>query len=160
MSDAPERDPRFASSLDDLSAALGTTERQWRTYSKRPDFPRKVAGKGYEIEACRRWKEENIKPQSSGDLAAARREKVKLEAELLQLRIEREKRLSVLRAEVDELHGKLAMKLRAFLYSKLENEMPPKIAGCDALAIRKYGRALADEIVTTLAKDIAQWETT
>ncbi len=57
---------------------------------------------------------------------------------MLRLRIEKEKRLSVLRAEVDELHDRMALKLRAYLYAKLENEMPPKFAGCDALTLRKH----------------------
>ncbi|MBC7366191.1 MAG: hypothetical protein H7343_05150, partial [Undibacterium sp.] len=57
------------------------------------------------------------------------------------------------------LHGKMALRLKSLLYSKLENEMPPKMAGCDALALRRYGRELADEIVTRLGGDIDQWVT-
>src|SRR3954469_20333685 len=93
----------FAKSLDEVSAALGTTERQWRTYAKRPGFPAKVPGKGYDLAALAAWKAENIKAQETGDLAARKAAKLDLEAELLRLRIEKEKRLSVPRAEVDEL---------------------------------------------------------
>lgn len=147
----------FASSLDEVSAALGTTERQWRTYAKRPGFPAKVPGKGYDLAALAAWKAENVKAPAAGDLAARKAAKLELEADLLRLRIEKEKRLSVPRAEVDELHGRMALKLRAFLYARLENEMPPKFAGCDALTLRRYGREMADQIVDTLAKDIEQW---
>lgn len=147
----------YAVSLDEVAARLGTTERQWRTYAKRPGFPAKMPGKGYDLAALAAWKAENIRPAATGDLAARKAAKLDLEAELLRLRIEKEKRLSVLRSEVDELHGRMAMKLRAFLYAKLENEMPPKFAGCDALTLRRYGREMADQIVDTLAKDIDQW---
>ena len=152
--------PTHVSSLDDLSAVLGTTERQWRSYSKRNTFPPKIPGLGYEVAACAAWKAENVKPQSQGDLAAEKIAKTKLEVELLELKVAKEKRLSVPRAEIDELHSRMAMKLRAYLYSKLENEMPPKMSGCDALTLRKFGREMADEIVTRLQLDVDSWAQT
>lgn len=54
----------------------------------------------------------------------------------------------------------MAMGLRSLLFTKLENAMPPKMAGCDALALRKYGRELADELVTRLAQDVDKWNPT
>ena len=149
--------PTHATSLDVLSAILGTTERQWRSYSKRNTFPPKIPGLGYEVAACAAWKAENVKPQSQGDLAAEKIAKTKLEVELLELKVAREKRLSVLRSEVDELHGRMGMKLRSMLYACLVSEMPPKCAGFDALALRQYGQSLADEIVRTLQRDVDQW---
>lgn len=149
--------PQYASGFDELSAILGTAQRAWRTYSKRDGFPAKIAGLGYEVAAVAAWKAENIKQLPTGELAAEKIKKIQLESELLELKVAREKRLSVPRAEVDELHGRMAMKLRSFLYSKLENEMPPKMAGCDALALRKYGRELADEIVSRLRLDVDLW---
>jgi hypothetical protein len=149
--------PTHVSSLDDLSAILGTTERQWRSYSKRNTFPPKIPGLGYEVAACAAWKAENVKPQSQGDLAAEKIAKTKLEVELLELKVAKEKRLSVPRAEIDELHGRMAMKLRAFLYSKLINELPPRLAGQDALTIRLACREVADEIVTRLQMDVDSW---
>ena len=149
--------PTHVSSLDDLSAILGTTERQWRSYSKRNTFPPKIPGLGYEVAACAAWKAENVKPQSQGDLAAEKIAKTKLEVELLELKVAKEKRLSVPRAEIDELHGRMAMKLRAMLYACLVNEMPPKCSGFDALALRQYGQGLADEIVKTLQRDVDKW---
>lgn len=150
--------PTHATSLDALSAILGTTERQWRSYSKRNTFPPKIPGLGYEVAACAAWKADNVKPQSQGDLAAEKIAKTKLEVELLELKVAREKRLSVLRSEVDALHSKMAMKLRAFLYSKLENELPPKMAGQDALTLRRFGREMADEIVGRLQMDVDSWD--
>lgn len=152
-----ERQQTHATSLDELAAVLGTSERQWRGYAKRNSFPPKHPQLGYEIAACAKWKEENVKAQTTGELAAEKIAKTKLEVELLELKVAREKRLSVLRSEVDELHGRMAMKLRAYLYSKLENELPPKCAGLDALAMRKIGREMADEIVTRLQLDVDKW---
>lgn len=53
-----------------------------------------------------------------------------------------------------EMHGRMAHRLRSLLYSKLENEMPPKVAGADALALRVYGRGLVDGIEGRLRRDI------
>jgi hypothetical protein len=149
--------PLFVQSLDEVSAHLGTTERQWRTYAKRPGFPAKIEGKGYDLAALAAWKDENVAQRGDGKLAAKKLEKLELDIRLSALKVAQAERLTVARAAVDALHGLLAQRLKAYLYSKLENEMPPKIAGCDALTIRKYGRALADEIVTTLQRDINSW---
>src|SRR4051812_49175856 len=111
MQDHLEVTPSYVQSLDEVSAALGTTERQWRTYARRPGFPAKAPGRGYDLAA---WKAENIKAPVAGDLAARKGAKLELETDLLRLRIEKEKRLSVPRAEVDELLGRMALKLRAF----------------------------------------------
>jgi hypothetical protein len=158
MSEVPAQ--THAASFDELAGILGKSERAWRTYSKRPGFPAKIAGLGYDLAAVAAWGAENIKAQATGELASEKIAKTKLEVELLELRVAREKRLSVLRSEVDELHGRMAMKLRAYLYSKLENEMPPKMAGCDALTLRKFGREMADEIVGRLQLDVDKWAQT
>jgi len=71
----------FVASLDEVSTGLGPTERQWRTYAKRPGFPAKVPGKGYDLAAFAAWKAENIKPAGTGDLAAKKAAKLDLEAE-------------------------------------------------------------------------------
>lgn len=63
-----------------------------------------------------------------------------MRCEKLRRELDREKGLTVSRADVDELHGKKASRLKSLLYSKLENEMPPKIAGLDALTVREYSR--------------------
>lgn len=147
----------FASSFEEVSAALGLSDRQWRTYSKRKGFPDK-GPHGYDLAALSAWRSENVKTQSTGELAAERSEKIRLERELLQLKIDREKRNVVPRPEVEDLHGRIAQKLRAILYATLENEMPGTIAGCDALTCRTYGRALADRLMGILSKDVAEWE--
>jgi hypothetical protein len=94
---------------------------------------------------------------SLDELRAARLEEVKLKCARLKIELERDEGLWVTRSAVDELHGRTAHGLRSLLYSKLENEMPPKCAGFDALALRKYGRELADELVTRLAQDVDKW---
>lgn len=96
--------------------------------------------------------------ESSVDtLRSARLVEVQLRCEKLRRELDRDAGLTVLRSEVDELHGRMAHGLRSLLYCKLENELPPKCAGYDALALRKYGRELADELVTRLAQDVDKW---
>lgn len=152
----PETGATHASSMDSVAAELGLTARQWATYSKRPGFPPKGA-QGWDLAAIAAWKEANIKPPATGELAALKAEKIKREIVLADLKIAEQEKKTIPRAAVDELHGRLAQRLRSYLYAKLENEMPPKMAGCDALQHRIYGRELADEIVTTLARDVEQW---
>lgn len=147
----------FASSFEEVSAALGLSDRQWRTYSKRKGFPEK-GPHGYDLAALAAWRSENVKTQTTGELAAERSEKLRLEQELLQIKIDREKRSVLPRSEVEDLHGRIAQKLRAVLYATLENEMPGKIAGQDALTCRTYGRALADRLMEILSKDVSEWE--
>lgn len=155
--EAPPAPSGFAPSWDAVSAALGTTARQWVTYSKRPGFPSKTP-QGYDLAALAAWKAANVgKSDADGTLKAAKLEKIAEETALLRIRRAKEERKSVNIEEVNDLHRRMALKLRAYLYTKLENEMPPKLAGCDALTIRKHGRALADEIVRTLAGDIETW---
>lgn len=149
----------FVNSWDEVSARLGTTARQWVTYSKRPGFPAKTE-KGYDLAALAAWKAENVGHKSDATLKAAKAEKLAEEIALLRLRRAKEERKYVSIDDVNELHRTMALKLRALLYSKLENEMPPKLAGCDALTIRKYGRALADELVKTLSGEVEKWADT
>ncbi len=91
-------------------------------------------------------------------LRDARLEEVRLRCERLRRDLALDARRNVPRADIDGFHATLALRLRSFLYAKLETEMPPKIAGCDALTIRRYGRALADEMVSILARDVSAWE--
>lgn len=157
MSKAQDKErPEFVGSFDAVAGWLGTSDRQWRTYSQRPGFPVKHP-EGYKLAELERWKADNVAKKEPGALNDLKSELMQRQLELADLKIAREKKLSVSRAEVDAFHSLLSQRLRSFLYAKLEGEMPPKLAGCDALTIRQYGRALADEMVSTLSKDIDAW---
>ncbi len=154
----PEDQPSgFVASWDEVSARLGTTARQWVTYSKRPGFPGKTA-EGYNLAALAAWKAENVGNKSDSTLKAAKAEKLAEEIALLRIRRAKEERKSVSMEDVDELHRVMGLKMRSYLYSKLDSEAPPKLAGCDALAIRKYLRGVADEIVKNFGQGIDDWK--
>lgn len=157
MNKAKDKDrPEFVSSFDAVAGYLGTSDRQWRTYSQRPGFPVKHP-EGYKLAELEQWKAENVAKKAPGALNDLKSELMQRQLELADLKIAREKKLSVSRADVDAFHALLSQRLRSFLYAKLEGEAPPKLAGCDALTIRKHLRALADEMVTTLSRDVEAW---
>jgi hypothetical protein len=97
---------------------------------------------------------------SLDELRAARLEEVKLKCARLKIELERDEGLWVRRSEIDLLHGRMAHGLRSLLYSRLEGELPQHCAGFDALALRKYCRNMADELVGKLAGDVASWAPT
>ena len=96
--------------------------------------------------------------ESSVDtLRSARLVEVQLRCEKLRRELDRDAGLTILRADVDDLHGKLALNLKGLLYAKLEGELPAKCQGYDALALRRFGREMADELVGRLAQHIDTW---
>jgi hypothetical protein len=97
---------------------------------------------------------------SLDDLRAARLEEVKLKCARLKVELEKDEGLWVRRSDVDDLHGRAALGLRALVYDALENRLPAACAGYDALQLRRYGRDLADQIVCKLAQDVATWAPT
>jgi hypothetical protein len=94
---------------------------------------------------------------SLDDLRLARLEEVVLKCKRLKVEIEKDEGLWVRRDAIDLLHGKLALNLKGLLYAKLEGELPAKCQGYDALALRKFGRQMADDLVSRLAQDIDTW---
>jgi hypothetical protein len=82
---------------------------------------------------------------------------VKLKCARLKVELEKDEGLWVRRDAIDLLHGKLALNLKGLLYAKLEGELPAKCQGYDALALRKFGRQMADDLVSRLAQDIDTW---
>ena len=94
------------------------------------------------------------------DLRAARLQEIVLKCKRLQVEIEKDEGLWVRRSDVDDLHGRAALGLRALIYDALENRLPAACAGYDALQLRRYGRDLADQIVCKLAQDVSTWAPT
>ena len=143
-----------------MSKQLKVHRWQLDEFLSKPDAPKPDAARTYDAAAVAEFISSQRSTGSLDDLRAARLEEVKLKCARLKLELERDEGLWVRRADVDELHGRLSHGLRSLLYSKLENEMPPKCAGLDALALRKAGRELADQIVGKLAQDVDQWAPT
>jgi glutathione synthase/RimK-type ligase-like ATP-grasp enzyme len=94
---------------------------------------------------------------SLDDLRAARLEEVKLKCARLKVELEKDEGLWVRKSDIDLLHGKLALNLKGLLYAKLTEELPSKCQGYDALALRRAGREMADDLVSRLAQDIDTW---
>jgi hypothetical protein len=103
------------------------------------------------------WIAESRGTGSTETLRAARLVEVQLRCEKLRRELDRDAGVTILRADVDLLHGKMAHGLRSLLYTKLEGELPQKCAGFDALALRRHCRELADELVGRLAQDASTW---
>ena len=123
----------------------------------RPGAPSPDSRKRYALSELKKF----LAPQRETGLDTlrdARIEEVKLRSEKLRRDLDLSAKKTIPRDVIDSFHALLAQRLRSFLYFKLESELPPKIAGCDALTIRKYTRALADEMVTTMQRDVRTWE--
>lgn len=141
----------------EASRRLGITRPLLDRILSRGGSPSPNAAKRYDFAALSAFVESQ---RSSGldSLRDARLAEVNLRCEKLRRELDLDSRKTVRREDVDAFHATLALRLRSFLYVKLETEMPPKIAGCDAMTIRQYGRALADEMVSTLSRDVSTWE--
>jgi hypothetical protein len=138
------------------SRDLGITRPTLDRILSRPGAPSPNAAKKYEASALSSFVESQ---RSSGldPLRNARLREVELRCEKLRRELDLTAKKTILRADVDAFHGLLSQRLRSLLYFKLETELPPKLAGCDALNIRQNLRALADELVGRLAKDVDAW---
>jgi hypothetical protein len=122
----------------------------------RQGAPSPTAAKRYSLDDLTRFIA--AQGESSVDtLRSARLVEVQLRCEKLRRELDRDAGVTILRSAVDDLHGRLAAGVRSMLYDGLENRLPAACAGYDALALRRYGRSLADEIVGRLAGDIDTW---
>lgn len=141
----------------ELSRALKIHRAQLDAFLAKPGAPSPDAKKKYDSKAVAAFIAESRGAGSLDTLRAARLEEVRLRCERLRRELDRDAKLTVLRSDVEALHSRMAHGLRSLLYTKLENEMPPRCAGFDALALRKFGREMADELVGRLAKDVETW---
>lgn len=141
----------------ELSRALKIHRAQLDTFLAKPGAPSPDAKKRYDTKAVAAWIAESRGTGSADSLKAARLIEVRLRCEKLRRELDRDAGVTILRADVDLLHGKLALNLKGLLYAKLEGELPAKCQGYDALALRRAGREMADELVGRLAQDIDTW---
>ena len=123
----------------------------------RPGAPSPNAAKQYDLKELAAFVASQGDAGNLDSLRAARLREIQLRCQRLEMEIARDAGRLVSRAAVDELHGRVGTALRALLYARMENDLPPKLAGCDALTIRKHCRALADELMDTLARGIEHW---
>ncbi len=141
----------------ELARALKIHRAQLDAFLAKPGAPSPDTKKRYDTKAVAAWIAESRGTGSTETLRAARLVEVQLRCEKLRRELDRDAGVTILRADVDDLHGKLALNLKGLLYAKLEGELPAKCQGYDALALRRAGREMADDLVSRLAQDIDTW---
>ena len=144
-----------------MSKTLKVHRWQLDQFLAKTGAPTPDAARTYDVAAVAAFISESRGGGGSLDtLREARLEEVKLKCKRLRVELEKDEGLWVRRSDVDDLHGRAALGLRALIYDALENRLPAACAGYDALQLRRYGRDLADQIVGKLAQDVATWAPT
>lgn len=142
-----------------LARQLGIHRVSLDAYLKKPGAPTADAARSYCVRDVAAFIATERGNSPIDTLRSARLEEVRLRCEKLRRELDRDSRLTVTKADVDQLLGRMAAALKATLYSKLENEVPGKVAGCDAVVIRQHLREVADDLVARFARDVEQWNT-
>lgn len=135
-----------------LSALTGLTDRRHRQLARDGYFPEPVKSEylltptirglfRYYREHNQRTKEKAFETKDS---------KVQMEMKLLKIRLDRENKRLVLRADVNAMLLNAATLIRNRLYAALEREMPARVIGRTPAEIAATGRVLADELVGIL----------
>lgn len=140
-----------------ISKTLKVHRWQLDEFLSRPGAPKPDDARTYDVAAVASFIAASRGTGALDDLRAARLQEIVLKCKRLQVEIEKDEGLWVRRSDVDDLHGKLALNLKGLLYAKLEGELPAKCQGYDALALRRFGREMADELVGRLAQHIDTW---
>lgn len=95
----------------------------------------------------------------SADKEELQKEKLRGEIRLNELKIAKEERTSVSRAEVDSLLLHVATMQKTILYPALERELPPRAAGRTAAEIGLIGREVADRLCDVFSSAVETWKT-
>ena len=143
-----------------ISKILGVHRWQLDEFLSRPGAPKPDDARTYDVAGVASFIAASRGTGALDDLRAARLQEIVLKCKRLQVEIEKDEGLWVRRSDVDDLHGRAALGLRALIYDALENRLPAACAGYDALQLRRYGRDLADQIVCKLAQDVSTWAPT
>ena len=94
----------------------------------------------------------------SGDREELLKDKLTKEIRLLALKIAREEKTSVDRAEVDALLLHIATMQKTVLYPALERELPAKAEGRTAAEVSLIGREIGDRLCAIFASQIESWQ--
>jgi hypothetical protein len=97
--------------------------------------------------------------RTSADKEELQKEKLRGEIRLNELKIAKEERTSVSRADVDALLLHIATMQRTVLYPALERELPPRAEGRTAAEIGLVGREIADRLCDIFAASVESWKT-
>lgn len=92
------------------------------------------------------------------DRAELLKEKLRKEIRLAEIKIEKEERKLIDRAEVDALHLHISTRQRSMLYQYLETEAPPKLMNLNATQMRTVLREMADSICDEMVSLVSEFE--
>jgi hypothetical protein len=116
-----------------------------------PGAPEPIAGGGHDVVAWREFvRSRNLKAAGVGrgvDWDALKARKALAEIEDRELRVSIRKRQHVALPEVEEFISTMAAKLAQSFRSKFEMELPPVLAGRDAVAIQVECSRALDEVL-------------
>lgn len=146
---------------DKLCSLTGLTDRRHRQLAAAGYFPapeRALYVLTPTISGILRYYRETT--QRRGNLTELKEIKMAKENELLDLKMLREKRLTIAKRDVDALLLHIAVRAKTMLYQFLETEAPPKLDGLPASAQRKILREMADAICDAMADSVAEFEKT
>jgi hypothetical protein len=146
-------------SAEDLCKLTGLTDRRHRQLAQEGYFPHPVKSMYLLTPTIRGifkyYREHN--QQTREKIYNTKDQKTQKEVRLLDLKIAREERKVVDRAEVGALHMRIGTLMRGRLYAALEREYPGRVVGRTAAEISAIGRALADELMDIFSQEEEQW---
>lgn len=145
----------------ELCALSGLTDRRHRQLATEGYFPPPIESL-YQLAPTiqglfRYYREHNQRTKEK--LVNTKDDKAQKEIRLLDMKIAREERRTVERAEVNTLLLHVASQQKAVLFAALEREFPGKVVGRTASEISAQGRALADRLCEIFQREVEQWQT-
>ena len=154
-------DPTTTVTAEELSNLTGLTNRRHQQLAAEGYFQHAI-GKDYLLAQTitgifKYFREHNQRTKEK--LVNTKDDKAQKEIRLLDMKIAREERRTVERAEVNTLLLHVASQQKAVLFAALEREFPGKGVGRTASEISAQGRALADRLCEIFQREVEQWQT-
>jgi len=146
--------PVYAADYTELARLLGVNRRTILRWRKFNDAPQPGPSGFHEVAL---WHAFMKRHGLRGDLPATEEEerlrsrKLRAEVEERELRLANKKRDYVAFSEVRELWNRNAAKAAVLIRQKFEVELPPILAGLDAVAIQEEFRKAIDEVLTIMS---------
>lgn len=157
MPTTPQPDSGQTGTWGALARSLGFTTRSLRDWRKLPGAPTEP-----DLAAWQAFIDANDLGTAGNRVGAGReellKEKLRKEIELAGIKIDKERRRSIPRSEVDALLLHIATRQKTLLYQRLETELPPKLDGLSAAETRPILRKVADDICDEMRDLTAQFE--
>lgn len=140
-----------AKDLTDLARILGVTRQTLYEWRKKPDAPQAAANGIQDVIAWRQFISKNdLKAALSPDAEVLKARKLLAEVEERELKVAIKKGEYVLFSDVRQAWLKNVGQARALMEARLLNELPPILAGKDAIGIREHIDKVLVEIYGTL----------